>query len=188
MRKAMWILCMAVILVAAAPTAEASGYPGSLQVDLEVGELAVTNGAVTLYQVGVRTENGYQVADDFGGGMVSLEDTDSNQLAMWLAESAAAQGTQRLLDADGNTIFSDLAEGLYLLVQTERMEGFYPINPILLTIPEAESWDVKIYREPVPVVTELPQTGQSPILFFGILGMVLSSLGLLLCVCKERKS
>lgn len=187
MRKVMCLLCMAVILVAAVPMAAASEYAGTLQVDLEVGDLAVTNGAMTLYQVGVRRENGYRIADAFGGGTVSLQDTDSNQLAMWLAQAVEAQGMTMLLDADGNAAFSDLEEGLYLLVQTERMDGFYPVNPILLTIPDDASWDVKIYREPVPVVTELPKTGQSPILFFSILGMVLSLTGLLLCVGKERK-
>ena len=92
-----------------------------------------------------------------------------------------------LLDADGNAVFADLEEGLYMLVQTERIDGFYPIQPILLTIPQEEQWDVRIFREPVPIVTELPQTGQSPVPFFGILGMIFSATGLLLCVRKDRK-
>ena len=92
-----------------------------------------------------------------------------------------------LLDADGNAVFSELEEGLYILVQTQRMDGFYPIYPVLLSVPEGEIWDVQIYREPVPVVTELPRTGQSPIPFLGILGMCISALGLFLCARKERR-
>ena len=91
-----------------------------------------------------------------------------------------------LLDADGNAVFPALEEGLYILVQTERMDGFYPILPILLTIPREENWDVTEYRAPVPVVTEIPKTGQTPIPYFGILGMILSGSGLLLCWKNQK--
>ena len=84
-------------------------------------------------------------------------------------------------------MYSGLEQGLYILVQTERIDGFYPIHPVLLTIPSAEEWDLEINREPAPVVTEIPQTGQSLIPYFGILGMILSGAGLLLCLKKERK-
>ena len=119
--------------------------------------------------------------------MVRHQDADSNNLAQWLAESADETGLPMLLDADGNVIYSDLEEGLYILVQTERMDGFYPIRPILVSIPEGDQWNLEIYRQPVPVVTEIPQTGQSPVFFLGILGMILSSAGLILCGKKSRK-
>lgn len=186
MRKITWLLCLAVCLLAAVPVA-AEDLSGSLQVKLEAGDLAVVNGTVTLYQVGTRAEEGYRIAEGFGGGIVKLEDANSGKLAQWLAETAAEPGDSRFLDADGNALFSDLEEGLYMLVQTERIDGFYPIQPVLLTIPQEQQWDVKIFREPVPVVTELPRTGQSPFPFLGILGMVLSGTGLLLCVPKDRK-
>ena len=187
MRKFAWLLCAAFCLMAAAPVAAASENSGSLQVKLEVGDLAVVNGIVTLYQVGTETEEGYRITQDFGGGIVRPEDSGSEKLAQWLAETAAETGESMLLDADGNAVFSDLEEGLYMLVQTERIDGFYPIQPILLTIPQEDQWDVKIVREPVPVVTELPRTGQSPIPFLSILGMVLSGVGLMLCAPKDRK-
>lgn len=187
MRKTICLLCMAVILIVAAPVAEATENRGSVRVKLDAGELPVINGAVTLYQVGVRTEEGYRITEGFGGGIVRQDDTDSDKLAQWLAESAGESGITLLLDADGNAVFSELEEGLYILVQTERMDGFYPIYPVLLTIPSEDCWDVQIYREPVPVVTEIPKTGQSPIPFLGVLGMILSSTGLLLCNRKNKK-
>ena len=187
MRKAVCLLCMTICLLMTATVAMASESRGSVQVDLEAGDLAVTNGAVTLYQVGLKTEHGYTITEGFGGGMVSSEDAVSEKLALWLAESADESGSTMLLDAEGNTVFTDLEAGLYLLVQTERMDGFYPINPILLTMPQDHSWHIKLYREPVPVVTDLPKTGQSPMLYLGILGMILSSAGLLLCAGKEKK-
>lgn len=187
MRKTLGLLCIAACLIAGAPVAAAAENRGSIQIKLEAGDLPVINGAVTLYQVGIKVEDGYRITEGFGGGIVRQEDADSDKLAQWLAESAGETGMTLLLDADGNAVFSELEEGLYILVQTERMDGFYPIYPVLLTIPKEENWDIQIYREPVPVVTEIPQTGQSPIPFLGVLGMVMSSVGLLLCVRKNRK-
>ena len=181
------MLCTVVYLLAMTPAASAAESRGSVQVKLNTGELPVINGTVTLYQVGVKVEEGYRILDSFGGGIVRQEDADSDKLAQWLAESAEETGISLLLDADGKAVFSELEKGLYILVQTERIDGFYPINPILLTIPEGAQWDLTIFREPVPVVTELPKTGQSPIPFLGILGMILSSAGLLLCAGKKRK-
>lgn len=180
-------LSLACCLMAQVSVAAAEELRGSVQIRLNAGDLAVTNGAVTLYQVGITTEDGYRITESFGGGIVRQEDADSAKLAQWLAESAGASGTTMLLDADGNAVFSGLEKGLYMLVQTERMDGFYPIQPILVRIPDDDLWDVRVYREPVPVVTELPKTGQSPIPFLGVLGMFLSAAGLALCgkKCKE---
>lgn len=187
MKKGIWLLCMAACLFALTPVVAAAETRGSIQVRLDAGDMPVINGAVTLYQVGIKVEEGYRITEGFGGGMIRQEDAYSEKLAQWLAESADAAGMQMLLDADGNAVFSELEEGLYLLAQTERIDGFYPIYPVLLTIPDGEVWDIPVYRAPVPVVTEIPQTGQSPVPFFGVLGMFLSSIGLLLCARKNKK-
>lgn len=186
MRKIFWLLCIAACLLAGTMEASAAENLGSIRIRLDVGDLPVINGGMTLYQVGTKTEEGYRIAEGFGGGIVRQDETDSRKLAQWLAETAAAKGSSLLLDADGTAVFTDLEEGLYILVQTERIDGFYPIYPVLCTIPKEGQWNVDLFREPIPVVTEIPQTGQSPIPFFGILGMVLSSAGLLLCVRKNK--
>lgn len=186
MRRMVWLLGVMLVLIWA-PSASAAVNRGSIQIRLDAGDLAVTNGALTLYQVGIRVEDGYRLTEGFGGGIVRLEDTTSENLAQWLAESAAESGVTMLLDADGNAVFPDLEEGLYMLVQTERMDGFYPILPMLLTVPRNGAWAVQEYRNPVPIVTEIPKTGQTMIPYFGVLGMFLSGSGLLLCVKKQRK-
>ena len=186
MRKGIWLLCLAVWLFSMSAVAAAAEKRGSIRVKLDAGDLPVINGAVTLYQVGVKMEDGYRITEAFGGGIIRQSDADSEKLAQWLAESAGETGIHMLLDADGNAIFSELEEGLYMLVQTERMDGFYPIYPVLLTIPQEENWDLLVHKAPAPVVTELPQTGQSPIPFLGVLGMFLSAAGLLLCRKKIR--
>lgn len=186
MRRMLRLLMLSAIMLMTPMKASAEAW-GSVQVKLDTGDMPVINGGVSLYQVGTKVEEGYRIREGFGGGIVHQEDADSDKLAQWLAESAVENGISLLLDADGQAVFSDLEAGLYMLVQTERIDGFYPIYPILFTIPEEEQWDVNIYREPVPVVTEIPKTGQSVIPFLGILGMVLSSAGLLICAGKNRK-
>lgn len=187
MRKVIVSLGLLCVLSGLVPRAAAAENYGSIRVKLDAGDLAVTNGAVTLYQVGYPVEEGYRISESFGGGIVRQQDANSANLAQWLAESADEPGMSMLLDADGNAIFPDLEEGLYILVQTERMDGFYPIRPVLISIPQQEQWHLELYRQPVPVVTEIPPTGQSPAPFLGVLGMVLSSTGLLLCGKKRRK-
>lgn len=188
MRKVIFTLILATaLLLTGSPMAAAEENRGSICVKMETEDLPVINGAVTLYQVGIRTEDGYRITEGFGGGIVRQEDTDSDKLAQWLAETAEEPGMTLLLDADGTAVFSEQEEGLYILVQTERIDGFYPISPVLLTIPEEDRWDVHIHRQPVPVVTEIPKTGQSPIPFLGVIGMILSATGLILCVEKNRK-
>lgn len=186
-RKVIISLVLLCVIFGLIPGARAAEQYGSIRLRLDAGDLAVTNGAVTLHQVGYPVEGGYRIAENFGGGMIRRQDAASANLAQWLAESADETGMTMLLDADGNVIFSDLEEGLYILVQTERMDGFYPIRPILFSIPEGEQWHMELYRQPVPVVTEIPPTGQSPVPFLGILGMILSSAGLILCGKKGRK-
>lgn len=187
MRKIILAVLAAAAILGIVPSAMAAEQKGSIQIHLDAGDLAVTNGAVTLYQVGTKVTDGYRIAEGFGGGIVKEEDAASAKLAQWLAESAGETGTTLLLDADGNAVFPGLAEGLYMLIQTERMDGFYPILPILLTVPQAEQWDVQVIREPVPIVTEIPKTGQPAEPFLGILGMLLSATGLLMCRKKGRK-
>lgn len=187
MRRVLCGLVLCLLMAGTIPAAMAADGYGSIQVKLDVGDLAVTNGAVTLYQVGNRIEEGYRITEGFGGGIVRLEDAESANLAQWLAESAGETGITMLLDADGSALFSELEQGLYMLVQTERMDGFYPILPVLICVPNGEQLHVELYRQPVPVVTEIPKTGQSPLPFLGVLGMFLSAAGLLICGKKMRK-
>ena len=74
MRKAVWLLCILGLLFAKATVTAAGEYRGSLQIKLEAGDLAVTNGAVTLYQVGIKTEEGYRIRESLGtvGSSTSL--------------------------------------------------------------------------------------------------------------------
>lgn len=160
---------------------------GSIRLDLDVGDFAVTNGAVKLYQVALQGPEGYMLSDSFGGGMVKPEDALSSSLAQWLAQTAEDGGITRLLDADGCAEFSRLPDGLYLVVQSENMDGFYPFEPFLVSIPMEGEWDIQVSPLISPIVAESPATGQDMQPFLGIAGMVVSGLGLALCVAGKRR-
>ena len=160
---------------------------GSVRLDIVIEDLAVTRGAVTLYQVGYPVQEGYRIGEAFGGGIVQHADAHSPHLAQWLAESAGEGGVTRLLDADGDVVFSGLEDGLYLLVQTEGMDGFYPVTPQLVTIPQEEKWDVELELIPLPIVVENPRTGDAFSPVWGMLGVMGSGFGLALCARKRKK-
>lgn len=186
-KKMICVLFAAALLLVSAPRARAAEI-GTIRISLDAGELPVTNGAVTLYHVGVETEDGYRITDTFGGGMVKAADATSPHLAQWLAETEDVYGSKHLLDVDGNTVYSNLGEGLYLVVQTERMDGFYPIHPVLIALSDEGQQDATVAPELRPIVVgDMPQTGQSIVPFLGVIGMALSGGGLLLCAMAGKK-
>ena len=186
-RRCTGIFFAAVLAVGLSLPAEAAQGEGSILVSLDAGELPVLNGAMTLYTVGVPVEGGYHMVEAFGGGFVRQEDAQSLQLAQWLAENAEEGGRTVNLDVDGNVSFSNLEDGLYLLVQTERMDGFYPVKPFLLTVPGEAGREVRAKPQTEPIVAENPRTGQPITPLLGAMGLVISGVGLYLCAESKRK-
>ena len=187
MRKGLRGLYLSLLVAVLILTASASERAGSLWIRLNVGELPVINGAFTLYRVGAPISDGYRIGEKFGGGFVRREDALSPHLAQWLNSAQEKQGTRALLDVDGNAVFSDLEEGLYLLSQTERTDGFYPIQPFLVTVPAAGKKDVALHLEPLPMVADSPPTGQDPTPYIGLIGLVISLAGLMFCTGSRRR-
>lgn len=188
MMKKIWLMvCAATLLGALVIPAEAADTSGSIRIRLDVGELPVINGAFSLYRVGSPISDGYRIAEEFGGGFIRREDALSPHLAQWLNAMEGKQGNTMLMDVDGNVTFPDLAEGLYLLVQTERTDGFYPIQPFLATVSGEGERNVSIYLEPLPMVADSPPTGQDPTPYIGMLGLVISLAGLMFCTGGRRR-
>lgn len=160
---------------------------GEVRVALDFADGEVHEGAVTLYYVGEKRESYYHLIREFGGGLVKLEDARSPALALWLAESADTEGIPRILDADGTAWFSGLREGLYLLVQSEEIPGVDAFAPMLLTVPFSGSWELAAYPQYRLLVTQIPHTADHPAPVLGAMGMVLSSLALVICLDKYRR-
>ena len=165
--------------------AGASEMKGSVEVKLDAGELPVTNGAVSMYLVGVPTEGGYRLLDRYGGGIVRSEDAASSNLAYWLRELAGS-GQELLLDVDGRVVVAGIEEGLYLVEQTQRMDGFYPFRAFLAEVPSGGRWTRRFEPAVLPITDEPPCTGDLT-LYLGTLGMILSGGGLVVCGIWMRK-
>lgn len=186
-KKLVSFLFAAVVVFGVSIQADAAQKTGEIHISLDAGELPVTNGAITLYLVGTPVSDGYCITEGFGGGIVKEADATSPHLAQWLAQSAGEAGKTVSLDVDGNVTFSELEEGLYLAVQTERMDGFHPINPFMLTLPSDGTWEVRAYPKTEPIVVDNPQTGQPIAPLLGAMGLVASGVGLYLCVDSKRR-
>lgn len=186
-RRLLCILFAAMVLLNLGMQAQAAEVTGSIRVILNKGNTAVSNGEVTLYRVGMEISGGYRLTEAFGGGIIKEEDTLSPALAQWLAEKAGEGGIPRILDADGCAEFSRLSGGLYLLVQNETGEGYYPIAPFLIPLPYEGEWDIQANPKLQQILAESPQTGQSPMPFLGVMGMVLSGTGLICCARGKRR-
>lgn len=187
MRNVLRGLYLSLLVTVLLLTASAAENPGSLWVRLDVGDLPVINGAFTLYPVGTPISDGYRIADAYGGGFIRKEDAQSPHLAQWLYSREEKQGHTVLLDVDGNAVFTDLEEGLYLLAQTERTDGFYPIQPFLMMVPGDGEKHVEIYLEPLPMVADSPPTGQDPTPYIGLIGLTISLAGLMLCTGGRKR-
>ncbi len=180
MRRNIALMIMSLLLVLnLGNRAAAAQLMGSIRVTLGMQE-----GEVALYYVGERIEGGYVLRDPYGGGFIKEEDAHSPALAQWLAESVDGEGRYRTLDAEGTAEFSQVSQGLYLLVQTETQRGYYPITPFLITLPYEGQWNIHAN----PKSQQSPHTGQNLVPFLGAAGMVLSGAGLLGCFVKKKRT
>ncbi len=186
-KRILGVVLAALLLPVLCLTAKADTTEGSIQVIVRSGDTPLVGGTVTLYRVGVRSEDGYRIVDSFGGGFVRHEDALSPHLAQWLSQMEGEPGMTRILDADGSAGFSHLEEGLYLLVQNGTVEDFFPIMPFLMILPYEGQWNVNAYPYIQQVYTECPRTGQHPGPILGAIGMVVSGFGLALCAGTRRK-
>lgn len=185
MKRGILALMVLLLILPLSISAGAAEKRGSVEVRLDAGELPVTNGAVTMYLVGVPAEGGYRLLDRYGGGVVRAEDVSSGNLAYWLGELAEG-GREVLLDVDGRVVFSGLEEGLYLLAQTQRMDGFYPFRPFLAEVPSGGRWTRRFEPAAQPITDEPPCTGDLGT-YLAVLSMALSGGGLVCCGIWEKR-
>lgn len=183
MKKGIMVFCIlfALLPVLAAPAAAASEGNGTVRVTLRSGSIYASSGTLTLYMVGDEISGGYRLKESFGGGVISVKDTQMEELPHWLAEQAEG-GTTLEIDVAGTVEFSGLKEGLYLVVQREASDGFYPVEPFLVRLPwMEEQWYLEARPKLEQYPQETPQTGQSLMPVLSAVMMLLSGSGLVLC-------
>ena len=150
---------------------------GSITVEMRYEGEPVTGGALSAYYVGQLQDNGggYSFVKtpemaDFSG---SYSDITSPKLARDLADFVREQGLPARADVKnekGEAVFSDLALGLYLILQTEPSDGFEPISPFLVSVPMNQGagyiYDVtangKFQLDQTPEPSESPKPSESP--------------------------
>lgn len=191
---------------------------GSISIAMTHNGRPVAGGSLTLYRVAdVVDQNGDSVfvyTDDFSECTISVTELDSAQLPEELARIAAAKrltGTTRELDRQGQTKFSDLEIGLYLVVQKQPAPGYTKIKPFLVSVPQNEDgqyvYDVDTApknipepeKEPTkptrpteptkPKEDHLPQTGQTnwPVPAMAAAGVLLVAAGVCFVIAGKRK-
>jgi hypothetical protein len=161
--------------------------PGEIRVTLDFGDGEVHDGSVLLCLAATAEGEHYRLTETFGSGLVKREDVVSDALAQWLAEIAIREEKSRILDADGSACFTGLQEGLYLLVQSEEIEGADPFAPMLILLPSGGAMQLVVFPQQRSVYSQCPQTGQPNTPILGAMGMILSGMGLLICLKRIRQ-
>lgn len=184
MKKRMICALAALMLVLGSSIRASAGETGSIRIWLgQTGEVT-SGGSVTLYRVGQAVDGGFRLSQAFGGGLVTWEDTLSMSLAAWLAERTDFVGLQMQLDADGYADYTDLSDGLYLLLQEQPVPGYEPMEPILVELPYEGMWNIQVNPRKIPL--EAPDTGDSALPLLACCTMALSGLGIALLVRRRN--
>lgn len=184
MKKRMICAIAALVLALGSPARAMAAQSGSIRIWLGKAGEVTSGGSVTLYRVGEAVGVGYRLSEAFGGGMVTWEDTLSMSLAAWLAERTDFVGIQLQLDADGYADFTDLSDGLYLLLQEQAVPGHEPMEPILVELPYEGLWNIQVNPRKLPL--ETPSTGDTALPVLACWGMGLSGFGIALLVRRRN--
>lgn len=156
-------------------SAFADEYPdltrkGSVSATMTYGGEAVPGGSLTLYHVAdAYVEHGatygYRYTEPYSDCTVALENLDSSETAMALAEytlETEISGTRREINQKGYVKFSDLTAGLYLLIQEDAAEGFEAVVPFLVTVPGQENGSYVYEVDASPKLALAPAPTEPP--------------------------
>ena len=149
------------------------GRTGSISVTMRDEEhTAVGGGTLTLYTVAeFRQENGqyfWVYTEEFkncGLKLEHLSDASSAKTLQGYAQAQHLQGVQTEISPEGELIFEDLGLSLYLIVQEDAADSYYPINPFVVSVPFQENgqWEYEVDASPkMELYTRKPPTPVEP--------------------------
>jgi len=175
MKKLIILLMAALLLLSAAVTACAIEAPdrdrkGSLTLVLEQEGKKLSGGTMTVFRVGqiVYEDSAWTFAliPELRDSDIDLEDLTDAQLAKQLDRLIKEKKLPGITVPveKGRAVFEELTPGLYLVNQEKACEGFAPINPFLISLPQWENgryvYDLtaqpKVSLEPLPPETTKP--------------------------------
>lgn len=211
-RKITIVLAVLVLLMNVFAAVSAVEIPnpeklGSITFTMVWNEEKLDSGSLTMYRVGDIHENhgdySFVLIPELADSRLSLEDLSDPELAQSLcvlAKERQLPGITAPIE-NGEAVFANLLPGLYVVTQTqeEASEGFAPILPFLISLPQMQYGDYvydltampKVSLEPIPTEPsdptdptqppppDLPQTGQLnwPVPFLAVAGFALFVLG-----------
>ena len=179
---------------------------GTISVTMAYDGTRVPGGSVTLYRVGdVVSDDGnyiFTLTSECAASGVSLDDLESPEAAQALADWAVSHGLRGVtvpVGDDGVATFTDVALGLYVMVQHDPATGYYAIDPFLIGMPLTEAgsyiYDIdaspklELEKKPTPPPTDedTPETGEPelPIVAVAVCGVAI--VGAALVVRKLRR-
>lgn len=134
---------------------------GSISITIKYENNPVAGGSLTLYNVAsISLDDGnlsYVLTSDFLDFETDFSDISSDTFAKDLKNYADAnklEGKTEEVDEDGKVLFEGLNLGLYLMVQKDAADGYYEMNPFVVSVPD-ESMGKVVYNVDASPKTEI---------------------------------
>ena len=138
---------------------------GSIDITLyeESGNSYISGAEITIYHIAdIYDKNGnmaHKYTEQFSTCEVSLDDINKEGLHTDLEKciSSNSTGIAKLTDENGNVKFNDLSLGLYLVKQTNKVNGYSVVDTFIANIPVVlnNSWTYDIVAEPKTEIIRL---------------------------------
>lgn len=163
-------VCVADMTAASAVTLPDLDRSGSIKVAMREAETGagIPGGTMTLFRVGDVHEEDWNFSfvpskdfSDCDPSLVNLQTPDAAQILADYAENRKIAGTTVTVDEKGYANFAAVKPGMYLLVQKQAPEGYYAVNPFLVSVPFSEKGEY-IYDVDASPKTELLSKAPDP--------------------------
>ena len=219
-KRILSMLAVLLLLGSVALTAFASEIPdltknGSITFTMDWENKPLNSGSLSIYRVGIiaadKSLYHFELIDALKDSKLSLEKVDDPNLAKDLAILALKKNLTEIKThiKNGKAVFPDVAPGLYVVMQNaeDASNGFAPINPFLISVPQYENGvyeldvtaDPKVPFESIPTDPTkpkptkptgptLPQTGQLnwPVPLLAVSGVALFAVGWILFSGRKK--
>ena len=120
---------------------------GSITFSMNYNQKPMEGGSLTIYRVGAIIKKidafEFMLIEPLGESGLTLDELDDSMLAEKLMNLVSEKKLDGISSSikKGKVVFRDLKPGLYLVTQRaeETTEGFYPVNPFLISLPTWEN-------------------------------------------------
>ena len=157
---------------------------GSICILPDCGGNRILDGQVALYRVGDLTPEGCRITDGLADWTLRIEEIQSDSFLQWALNQTWDGGMLCRITDENGAVFTELTEGLYLVVQKEAANGYSEFKPFFVSLPMQTNWNVTVNPGVYPLA-ELPRTGDYPAPIFT--AMLLSMGVVFLLVLMENR-